>query len=78
MPLTNKASRTVADVDIRVLSTMKPYLFFETANTTGLSISSEDTFAMAKGARAIAFSNPMESTVTIEAQVLPSEFYAML
>lgn len=74
----NKACRTVADVDIRVLSTMKPYLFFETANTTGLEISSEDTYAMAKGARAIAFSNPLEATVTIEAQVIPTEFYAML
>lgn len=74
----NKASRSVCDVDIRTLSTMKPYLYFETANTTGLEMSSEDTFAMAKGARSIAFSNPLESTVTIEAQVLPSEFYAML
>ena len=74
----NKACRSVADVDFRVLSTMKPYLFFDTANVTGLEMTSEDTYAMAKGARSIAFSNPLESTVTIEAQVLPSEFYAML
>jgi len=78
MSTTNKACRDVGDVDIRVLSTMKPYLYFDTANSVGLSISSEDTFAMAKGSKAIAFSNPMDSTVTIEGQVLPSEFYAML
>ena len=74
----NKANREVCNVDFRLLKTMKPYLFLETANTTGLEINSDDTFAMAHGARAIAFSNPQEDTVTIEAQVFPIELYAML
>jgi len=76
--MNNKANREVCDVDIRVLSTMKPYLFFDTANETGLEISGDDTYAMAKGSRKIAFSNPMESTMTITAQVVPFKFYAML
>ena len=74
----NKANREVCDVDIRTLSTMKPYLFFDTANETGLELSGDDTYAMAKGARKIAFSNPLESTMTITAQVVPFKFYAML
>lgn len=78
MGKTNKANREVCNVDFRELKTMKPYLFLETANTTGLEINSEDTFAMAHGARSIAFSNPQEDSVTIEAQVFPIELYAML
>lgn len=76
--LKNKANRECCDVDIRIKNTLKPYLFFDTANTTGLEITSDDTYAMSKGSRAIAFSNPMESTFTIAAQVLPLKLYAML
>lgn len=36
MPTINKANRQVCDVDIRDVSTMKPVMFFETANTEHL------------------------------------------
>ena len=74
----NKANRQVCDVDIRVLKTMAPFLFFDTANTTTAGFSSEDTYAKAKGANKIAFTNPMEGTLTIEAQVAPFKLYALL
>lgn len=74
----NKANREVCDVDIRVLSDMSPYLFFETANTTTVGFTAEDTYAKAKGSRKIAFTNPMEGTMTVEAQVAPFKLYAML
>ncbi|MBT9778850.1 hypothetical protein GPL15_20430 [Clostridium sp. MCC353] len=74
----NKANRQVCDVDIRVLKTMEPFLFFDTANTTTAGFSSEDTYAKAKGANKIAFTNPMEGTMTIEAQVAPFKLYALL
>lgn len=74
----NFANRQVCDVDIRVLKTMVPFLKFDTANTTGVSISSDSVYAMAKGIRRIAFQNPLEGTMTIEAQVYPFKFFAML
>lgn len=74
----NFANRQVCDVDIRVLKTMAPFLKFDTANTTGVSISSDSVYAMAKGTRRIAFHNPLEGTMTIEAQVYPFKFFAML
>lgn len=74
----NFANRQVCDVDIRVLKTMAPFLKFDTANTTGVSISSDSVYAMAKGERRIAFQNPLEGTMTIEAQVYPFKFFAML
>ena len=74
----NFANRQVCDVDIRVLKTMAPFLKFDTANTTGVSISSDSVYAMAKGTRRIAFQNPLEGTMTIEAQVYPFKFFAML
>jgi len=78
MAFTNKANREVCDVDIRTLKTMAPYLYYDLANTTGIEISSEDTYAMGKGQRRVAFSNPMENTFTISAQVVPQKFYALL
>lgn len=78
MPNINKANRQVCDVDIRVLENMKPYLFFDTANVTTINFSGDDTYAKAKGANRIAFSNPAEGSMTIEAQVMPFKFYAMM
>lgn len=78
MPELNKANRQVCDVDIRILKTMAPFLFFDTANTTTAGLSSDNVYAMAKGARKITFQNPLEGTMTIEAQVFPFEVYALL
>ena len=78
MPNINKANRQVCDVDIRDVATMKPVLFFETANTTTQNISSESVFAMAKGTKRVAFANPLEGTMTIEAQVYPFELYSLM
>ena len=74
----NFANRQVCDVDIRVLKTMAPFLKFDTANTTGVSITSDSVYAMAKGTRRIAFQNPLEGTMTIEAQVYPFKVFSML
>lgn len=78
MPNINKANRQVCDVDIRVLKTMAPYLFFEDANTTTVGFTSDDTYAMARGAKKIAYSNPGDGTMTIEAQVKPFKLFALL
>lgn len=78
MPRINKANRQVCDVNICDLATKKPVLFFETANSTTQSISGETVFAMAKGTKKIGFSNPIEGTATIEAQVYPFELYTLM
>ncbi len=78
MPELNKANRQVCDVDIRVLKTMMPFLKFNTANTTTAGLSGDSVYAMAKGSRRIAFANPLEGTMTIEAQVYPFKFFALL
>lgn len=78
MPDINKANREVCDVDIRILKTMMPFLKFDTANTTTAGISSDSVYAMAKGSRRITFQNPLEGTMTIEAQVYPFKFFALL
>lgn len=77
MPELNRANRQVCDVDIRVLKTLAPFLFFDTANTTTAGLSGDSVYAMAKGQRAIAFHNPLEGTMTIEAQVIPFKFYSL-
>lgn len=77
MPEINKANRQVCDVDIRVLKTMAPFLFFDTANTTTAGLSGDSVYAMKKGTRAIAFHNPIEGTMTIEAQVMPFKAYSL-
>lgn len=77
MPDINKANRQVCDVDIRILSTMAPFLFFDTANTTTAGLSADLVYAMKKGTRAIAFHNPIEGTMTIEAQVMPFKAYSL-
>lgn len=73
-----KANRQVCDVDIRVLKTLAPFLNFEYANVTTVSLSSDSVYAMAKGAKKVGFANPIEGTMTIEAQVIPFKFYAMM
>lgn len=78
MPELNKANRQVADVDIRILQTMAPFMFFNTANTTTAGLSADNVYAMAKGYRRIAFQNPIEGTMTIEAQVYPFKFFSLL
>lgn len=78
MPELNKANREVCDVDIRILKTKAPFLFFDTANTTTAGLTGDSVYAMAKGTRRIAFHNPMEGTMSIEAQVYPFKFFALL
>lgn len=73
----NRANRQVCDLDIRVLKTKQPYLFFDTANTTTVGISGDAVYAMAKGSRRIAFPNPMEGTLSVECQVYPFKFYSL-
>ena len=77
MPELNKANRQVCDVDIRVLKTMAPFLFFDTANTTTAGLSGDAVYAKKKGTRAITFHNPIEGTMTIEAQVYPFKLFAL-
>ena len=78
MPELNKANRQTCDVDIRILKTMAPYLFFDTANVTTAGVSASSVYAMAKGSRRIAFQDPLTGTMTIEAQVYPFKFFALL
>ena len=78
MPALNKANRQVCDVDIRVLKTMQPFLFFDTANTTTAGLTGDAVYAMKKGTRAIAFQNPIEGSMSLTASVIPFKFYALL
>ena len=78
MPALNKANRQVCDVDIRILKTMQPFLFFDTANTTTAGLTGDAVYAMKKGTKAIAFQNPIEGTLSVSAQVIPFKFYALL
>lgn len=77
MPELNKANRQVCDVDIRIKSTMAPFLFFDTANTTTAGLTGDAVYAMAKGTRRIAFQNPLEGTMTVEAQVYPFKLFSL-
>jgi len=74
----NKANRQVCDLDIRFLKNKKPFLFFDTANTTTTSMSAESVYAMAKGAKKIAFQDPMDGTLAVEAQVYPFALFALM
>lgn len=75
--LKGKANREVCNIQILDYATKKPFMNFEYANTTGLSLSSDSVYAMAHGSRKISFSNPLEGQVTITAQVLPTKMYAL-
>lgn len=78
MPELNKANRQVCDVDIRFLKTKAPFLFFDAANATTVGINSEAVFARAKGTNRIAFQDPLTGTMSIEAQVYPFKFFALM
>ena len=77
MPDVNKANRQVCDLQINDLKTMMPFLKFDTANTTTAGLSSDSVYAMAKGSRRIAFTNPLEGTLSVEAQVYPFKFFSL-
>lgn len=77
MPEVNKANRQVCDLQINILKTMKPFLKFDTANTTTAGLSSDSVYAMAKGSRRIAFTNPLDGTLSVEAQVYPFKFFSL-
>lgn len=76
--MNNKANRQCADVDIREFATGAPFLFFNTANVVGLDISAGETYAKAKGRNRIGFTDPMDNSFKIEAQILPFEAYALI
>ena len=77
MPEINKANRMVADVLFCDLKTKKPFLNFDTANTTTAGLSGDATYAMAKGTRRIAFANPLSGSISIAAQVYPFKFFSL-
>lgn len=77
MPDINKANRQVCDVLFCDVKTKKPYLKFDTANTTTAGIEGDSVYAMAKGSRKIAFANPLTGTMSIEAQVYPFKFFSL-
>ena len=77
MPEVNKANRRVCDLLINILSNMKPFLKFDTANVTTVGLSSDSVHAMAKGSRRIAFNNPLDGTMSVEAQVYPFKFFSL-
>lgn len=76
MPELYKANRQVCDVDIRFLKNMKPFLDFVKANTTTVSLSGEMVYARAKGTNAIPFQDPIQGTLTVEAQVYPFKLFS--
>ena len=77
MPELNKANRQVCDLLICNLKTKVPFLKFDTANTTTAGLSGDSVYAMAKGSRRIAFANPLEGTLSVEAQVYPFKFFSL-
>lgn len=77
MPEVNKANRQVCDILFCNLKTKVPYMKFDTANVTTAGLSGDSVYAMAKGSRRIAFANPLEGTMSIEAQVYPFKFFAL-
>ncbi len=72
-----KANREVCNVHIVDYATGKPILYFEYANTTGINMTSDSVYAMAHGAKKIAFNNPLENQITIEAQCVPFKLYSL-
>ena len=78
MPDLNRANRQCCDLDIRDFKTGAPVLFADFGNVTTAGFSSENTYAMKKGAKAIAFNNPIEGSASIEFQTHPFSVYALL
>ena len=77
MPDLNRANRQCCDLDIRDFKTGAPVLFADFGNVTTAGFSSENVYAMKKGAKAIAFNNPLEGSASIEFQVHPFSLYAL-
>lgn len=73
-----KANRQVCDIDFRNLATKEPFLFFEEGNVTGLTFSSNTVFAKKKGTNAVGFDDPIESSISIECQVVPTKLYSLV
>lgn len=78
MPDINMANRQVCNVLFSEYKSKKPFMDFDTANVTGLQISGDSVYAMAKGSRRIAFQNPAEAAMTLEAQCMPFRAYALV
>ena len=78
MPDLNRANRQCCDLDIRDFKTGAPVLFADFGNVTTAGFSSDNVYAMKKGAKAIAFNNPIEGTVSIETQLRPFKLYSLL
>jgi len=74
----NKSIRKCSKVDIRELATKKPFIDFPKANVVTPSFTSDSVFAMADGAKAHAYSNPIDGTLTIEAQIVPFKLYSLM
>lgn len=77
MPDLNRANRQCCDLDIRDFKTGAPVLFADFGNVTTAGFSSDNVYAMKKGAKAIAFNNPLEGTISIECSVHPLSIYAL-
>ena len=77
MPSVNMSNRQVCDVDIRLLGTMTPFLYFDTANATTVGLSSENVYAQKKGVRAITFYDAIEGQLTLEAQITPFKLFSL-
>ena len=75
--LAGKANREVCDVQILDYATNELFMEYEFANTTSLNLTSDSVYAMAKGARKIAFNNPLEGEFSITAQVVPFKMYSL-
>lgn len=67
----NKSFRQTGEVDIRVLKTMQPYCYFKKANVTTPNIEGSSSYAMANGAKAHSYANPIDGGIKIEAQTIP-------
>ena len=78
MPDLNRANRQCCDLDILNYKTGAPVLFADFGNVTTAGFSSDNVYAMKKGAKAIAFNNPIEGTVSIETQLRPFQLYSLL
>ena len=77
MPDLNRANRQCCDLDIRDLKTGAPVLFADFGNVTTVGFSSDNVYAMKKGAKSIAFNNPLEGTASIEFQIHPFKLYSL-
>lgn len=74
----NMANRQCCDLDIREFASNKPFMFADFCNTTTAGFTGDSVYAMKKGSKAIAFPNPIDSTITIEFQCHPFKVYSLL